>query len=25
MSELFAPDGYLAGLRAAGYEIEEPL
>lgn len=24
MSELFAPDGYLAGLRAAGYEIEEP-
>ena len=25
MSELFAPDGYLAALRAAGYEIEEPL
>jgi len=25
MAELFAPDGYLAGLRAAGYEIEEPL
>ena len=24
MSELFAPDGYLAALRAAGYEIEEP-
>jgi hypothetical protein len=25
MSELFSPDGYLAALRAAGYEIEEPL
>jgi hypothetical protein len=25
MSELFAADGYLAALRAAGYEIEEPL
>jgi len=25
MSELFASDGYLAALRAAGYEIEEPL
>jgi hypothetical protein len=24
MSELFASDGYLAALRAAGYEIEEP-
>jgi uncharacterized protein YbaP (TraB family) len=24
MSELFAPDGYLAALRAAGYEISEP-
>lgn len=24
MSELFAPDGYLAALRAEGYEIEEP-
>ncbi|HET7809531.1 MAG TPA: TraB/GumN family protein [Steroidobacteraceae bacterium] len=24
MSEIFAPDGYLAGLRAKGYEIEEP-
>jgi hypothetical protein len=24
MSELFAEDGYLAALRAAGYEIEEP-
>jgi hypothetical protein len=24
MSELFATDGYLAALRAAGYEIEEP-
>lgn len=25
MSELFASDGYLAALRAAGFEIEEPL
>jgi uncharacterized protein YbaP (TraB family) len=25
MSELFAADGYLAALRAEGYEIEEPL
>jgi hypothetical protein len=24
MGELFAPDGYLAGLRARGYEIVEP-
>ena len=24
MSELFAPDGYLAGLRARGYQIVEP-
>jgi uncharacterized protein YbaP (TraB family) len=24
MGELFAPDGYLAGLRAKGYEVEEP-
>jgi hypothetical protein len=24
MSEIFAPDGYLAGLRAKGYEIVEP-
>jgi hypothetical protein len=24
MSELFAPDGYLAALRAKGYRIEEP-
>jgi len=24
MSEIFAPDGYLAGLRARGYEIVEP-
>ncbi len=24
MGELFAPDGYLAGLRGRGYEIEEP-
>lgn len=24
MSELFAPDGYLAGLRAEGFEITEP-
>ena len=24
MSELFAPDGYLAALRAEGYQIEEP-
>ncbi len=24
MGELFAPDGYLAGLRARGYEIDEP-
>jgi hypothetical protein len=24
MSEIFAPDGYLAGLRAKGYEVEEP-
>jgi len=24
MSELFAPDGYLAALRAKGYEIQEP-
>jgi len=24
MSEIFAPDGYLAGLRARGYKIEEP-
>jgi hypothetical protein len=25
MSELFAPDGYLAALRARGYEVVEPL
>jgi hypothetical protein len=25
MSEIFAPDGYLAGLRARGYKIEEPI
>lgn len=24
MAELFAPDGYLAGLRARGYEVVEP-
>jgi hypothetical protein len=24
MSELFEADGYLAGLRARGYEIKEP-
>jgi hypothetical protein len=24
MSELFEPDGYLAALRAEGYEITEP-
>ena len=24
MSELFAPDGYLAALRARGYEVVEP-
>jgi len=24
MSEIFAPDGYLAGLRAKGYEVVEP-
>jgi hypothetical protein len=24
IAELFAPDGYLAGLRAKGYEVEEP-
>jgi uncharacterized protein YbaP (TraB family) len=24
MSELFSPDGYLAGLRARGYKIKEP-
>ena len=24
MAELFAPDGYLAGLRARGYKVEEP-
>jgi hypothetical protein len=24
MAELFAPDGYLAGLRDRGYEVVEP-
>jgi len=24
MAELFAPDGYLAGLRSKGYEVVEP-
>ena len=24
MAELFAPDGYLAGLRARGYKVVEP-
>ena len=25
MAELFAPDGYLAGLRARGYKVVEPI
>jgi len=24
MAELFAPDGYLGGLRAKGFEVVEP-
>jgi hypothetical protein len=25
LAELFAPDGYLAGLRARGYKVVEPI